>query len=95
MMGKSFMAKDKMSDYAAHVETPSIPLNHMRMTIAVIRYLNHQRTPPVNHRLTNIVNDVHDQLRYGQDTWNGNNPGSPVRFAEFWQEWVADFFNNC
>lgn len=79
MMGHNYIRREKLLRFVTDVDDPATPLNRMRLAIAVIRYLNYQGTPQVNHRLTNIVNDVHDQWRYGRKTWNGNNLGSPVK----------------
>ena len=94
MAGQEWIANDNLAVYIEDIEHPEVALGLIRTGISVIRYLNQHGTPPVNSRLTNIINDVYAQWLYGQKTWNGNNPGNPVRVAEFWREWAQDFFSD-
>lgn len=67
-------------------------LAKIRGAIAAFRYLDSTGTPKVNKFLTTIVN-VEAQWRHSQGLWNAANSNNKTTIADFWKEWVKDFFN--
>lgn len=92
MMGFNATDFTKLEKLAKDIPYPEQALLRMRASTGVIHYLDYRGTPNVNRKLTNIINDVGEQWRHGEKTWNANNPNSPVNIAAFWHEWTVDFF---
>jgi hypothetical protein len=70
-------------------------LAKIRGALATFRYLSSTGTPKVNEFLTTIVNNVEAQLRHAQDLWNAANPTEKTTIADYWKEWVKDFFDKA
>lgn len=92
MQGQDPIARTRFPTLASDFAHPEYVLLRLRASIGLINYLNHQGTPNVNARLTNIVNNAGAQWQHGQATYNAANPNNQVAIGDFWSEWAEDFF---
>lgn len=90
--GNNPVAEKKLNGQATNQARPQVLLHSIRTAFSVLRYLDSEDGLNPNQNLATVVNDIGEQLRYGQDEYNRNNPNSRVDIHGFWQEWIRDYY---
>ena len=88
------MALGRLSTLAESFDNADVAtvLRYLRATIGAIRYLDRRTTPNVNQRLTDTVNNIREQLLHAQTQYNAAFPNDQVAVADYWSEWVQDYY---
>ncbi|KAH7205677.1 hypothetical protein BKA60DRAFT_655281 [Fusarium oxysporum] len=71
---------------------PDEALAIMRAAIASFDYMNTQTGPNVHGKMTNILNDMFEQLVAAQSMWKLAHPGVKADIAVFFREWLPDWY---
>lgn len=66
-----------------------IVIGRTRSRFSVFKYIN---LPQTKVRLNKIVKDVYVQFKFAEDVYNRGHPGENVQIANYWLEWIKDYF---